>query len=101
MSLKIIQLTISNTDVPIDVSGYTSEENTFLLKMGIKCLEESKKYALSLSQEEIYEKIKQESRQEIEVLENTILIEKGMVKKAEEYTKQMYQNDKVKKKILL
>jgi len=92
MSLKTIQLTISNTDFPIDVSGYTPEENTFLLKMGIKCLEESKKYALSLSQEEIYEKIKQESRQEIEVLENTILIEKGMVKKAEEYTKQMYQN---------
>lgn len=91
MSLKIIQLTISNTDVPIDVSVYTPEENTFLLKMGIKCLEESKKYAVSLSQEEIYEKIKQESREDIRVLENTILLEKELGKKTEEYTKRIYQ----------
>lgn len=91
MSLKIIYLTIIENTDPIDISKYSPEENTFLLKMGIKCLEESKKYALSLSQEEIYEKIKQESKEEIQVLENAILMEKQMVKKAEEYTKQMYQ----------
>jgi len=91
MSLKIINLTIIENNDLVDLSGYTPEENTFLLKMGIKCLEESKKYALSLSQEEIYEKIKQESKEDIQVLENAILMEKQMVKKAEEYTKQMYQ----------
>jgi len=92
MSLKTIHLTICEEIDHLHLSDFTPEETTFLLKMGVKCLEESKKYALSLSHEEIYEKIKRESEEDIHKLENAILIEKEMVKKSEEYTRRIYQS---------
>jgi len=90
MSLKIIKLTIPNESV-IEINDFSPEENLLMLKIGSSCLLEGRKVVAGLSQKEIYEKIKDESKKEIEKLELDILFEKELTKKMEERISKMYE----------
>ncbi len=67
MSLKIITLTIPEERTLPDIfSSFSPEENYIMLKIGSQCLEEGRKSVIEFSQKEIYQKIKDESKEEIE-----------------------------------
>ena len=92
MSLKIINLTIPAEDNILDISSFTPEENLLMLKIGSSCLLEGRKVIVGLSQKEIYQKIKNESKEDIEKLEMKIVFEKELTKKMEERIKNLYES---------
>ena len=94
MSVKIIQITIpSEFSLPDIINTFSPEENYLMLKIGSNCLMEGRKVVAGLTQKEIYEKIKNESKDEIQRLELNILLEKEMTKKMEERITKMYEGE--------
>ena len=89
--MKIVNITIPD-DKTIDISGFSLEENYMMLKIGSECLLEGRKAVASLTQKDIYNKIKDESRGEVERLELDILVEREMKKKMEEQIKYIYES---------
>jgi hypothetical protein len=92
MSLRIINITIPAGEVLPDImSTFTPEENLFMLKIGSNCLNEGRNAVAGLTQKEIYNKIKDETKGEIQKLEIDLLVEKGLKSKISEDTSKMYQ----------
>jgi len=91
MTLRVAHLSLPEEKELPDLTQFTPEENYFIINMGIMCLDESKKAALKLTQEEIYEKIEEKKREEISKLEMSVMIEKEACKKVEEVVKKMYE----------
>jgi hypothetical protein len=90
---KTITITIPDNDmVPEIVSSFSPEENFMMLKIGSECLKEGRKAVASLTQKDIYNKIKEESKEEVQRLELDILVEREMKIKMEEQIKNMYEN---------
>ena len=102
MSLKIITLTIPQECV-LNIEEFTPEENYQMLKIGSQCLFEGRKAVAGFTQKEIIQKIKNESKEEIQKLEMNIIIEKELAKKMEERISAMYdtQVSQMKKQIEL
>ena len=102
MSLRIINITIPADDVVPDIiSTFTPEENLLMLKIGSNCLKEGRQAVAGLTQKEIYNKIKDESKSEIEKLELDLLVEKELKGRISEEMTRMYQKqlDDMKKQI--
>jgi hypothetical protein len=99
---QIIHITIPK-DVIIneEINTFTPAENYLMLKIGSECLLESRKAIVNLTQKEIYNKIKEESKEDIEKLELDIIVQKEITKKMEERIVKMYdlQVDNLTKKI--
>lgn len=92
MSLKIINITIpEDRSLPDIISTFSPEENYRMLKIGCESLIEGRKTALEISQKEIYRKIKDESKDEIEKLELDILVERELGKKIEDRITKIYE----------
>ena len=92
MSLKVINLTIpENKALLPEINSFTPEENYLMLKIGSSCLLEARKVVAGLTQKEIYQKIRDESKDEIQKLELDILMEKELMKKMEEKIAKMYE----------
>jgi len=102
MSLKIINITIPEGSI-LNIEDFSPEENYLMLKIGSQCLLEGRKVVSNLTQKEIYQKIKNESKEEIQKLEMNILVEKELSKKMEERITAMYdtQVSQMKKQIEL
>lgn len=97
MSLKVINLTIpENKNLLAEITSFTPEENYLMLKIGSSCLLEGRKVVAGLTQKEIYQKIRDESKDEIQKLELDILMEKELMKKMEERMAKMYEVQIVK-----
>jgi vacuolar-type H+-ATPase subunit F/Vma7 len=90
MSLKIITLTIPQECV-LNIEEFTPEENFQILKIGSRCLLEGRKVVAGLTHKDIIQKIKNESKEEIQKLEMNIIIEKELAKKMEERISEMYE----------
>jgi len=102
MSLRIINITIPADElVPDIISTFTPEENLLMLKIGSNCLKEGRQAVANLTQKEIYNKIKDESKSEIEKLELDLLVEKELKSKLSEEITKIYQKqlDDMKKQI--
>ena len=89
--MKIVNITIPEDKI-IDISGFSLEENYMMLKIGSECLLEGRKAVAGLTQKDIYNKIKEETRGEVQRLELDILVEREMKVKMEEQIKNMYEN---------
>ena len=89
--MKIVNITIPDDKI-IDISGFSLEENYMMLKIGSECLLEGRKAVAGLTQKDIYNKIKEETRGEVQRLELDILVEREMKVKIEEQIKNMYEN---------
>jgi hypothetical protein len=102
MSLKIIQITIPQESV-LHIEDFSPEENFQMLKIGSQCLLEGRKVVAGLTQKEIHQKIKNESKDEIQRLEMNIIVEKELRTKMEERITAMYdtQVSQMKKQIEL
>jgi hypothetical protein len=100
MSLKIINITIPH-DKNIENLDFSPEENYLMLKIGSSCLLEGRKTVAALTQKEIYQKMRDETKGEIEKLELDILLEKELSKKLEERITKIYEGqiDKMEKQI--
>ena len=102
MSLRIINITIPADDaVPDIISTFTPEENLLMLKIGSNCLKEGRNAVAGLTQKEIYNKIKNESKAEIDKLGLDLLVEKELKSKLSEEITKIYQKqlDDMKKQI--
>jgi len=90
MSLKIINITIPQEGI-LNIDDFSPEENLLMLKIGSSCLLEGRKVVARLNQKEIYQKIKNESKEEIQKLEMNIIVEKELTKRMEERISEMYE----------
>ena len=102
MSYKIINLPIPiNENIPNEISSFSPEENYKMIKIGCECLLEGRKAIAGLTQQEIYNKIKDESKEEIKKMELDILVERELSKKMEEKIKNIYEGqiEKLKKQM--
>jgi hypothetical protein len=89
--LKVINITIPEEYILANIDGFSPEENYLMLKIGSSCLLEGRKVVAGLTQKEIYQKIKNETKEEIQKLELDILMEKELMKKMEEKIAKMYE----------
>jgi len=91
MSLRTINITIPAEEVLPDImSTFTPEENLLMLKIGSSCLKEGRNAVAGLTQKEIYNKIKYETKSEIQKLELDLLVEKELKGKISDETSKMY-----------
>jgi len=90
-SLKLINITIPEECILANIDDFSPEENYLMLKIGSSSLLEGRKVVAGLTQKEIYQKIRNESKEEIQKLELDILMEKELMKKMEEKIAKMYE----------
>jgi predicted transcriptional regulator len=91
MSLKIINIIIPDEAVIREIETFSPEENMLMLKIGSNCILEGRKAVAGLTQKEIYQKIKDESKDEVKRLELEIIVEKESSKKLEERISKIYE----------
>ena len=89
--MKILNISIPDDKI-LDINGFSLEENYMMLKIGSECLLEGRKAVVGLTQKDIYNKVKEESREEVQRLELDILVERELKIKMEEQVKNMYEN---------
>ena len=102
MSLRTLNITIPADEGLADImSTFTPEESFLMLKIGSSCLKEGRNAVAGLTQKEIYNKIKDETKGEIQKLELNLLVEKELKGKISEEVSKMYQKqvDYMKKQI--
>ena len=90
-SLKIINITIPADGVFPSIEDFSPEENLLMLKIGSSCLLEGRKVVSGLTQKEIYQKIRNESKEEIQQLEMNIQVEKEITLRMEDKLTKMYE----------
>jgi hypothetical protein len=79
--------------LPDIISTFTPEENLLMLKIGSSCLKEGRNAVAGLTQKEIYNKIKDETKGEIQKLELDLLVEKELKMKLSDEISKIYQKD--------
>ena len=87
-----------NENVPEIINSFSPEENFIMLKIGSDCLREGRKVVSSLTQKEIYNKIKEESKEDVQKLELDILIERETAKRLEEKMSKIYEGQIIQMK---
>lgn len=84
MTSKIITIAVPNeSTLPEVMSSFSLEENYLMIKIGCECLTEGRKALVGLTQKEIYNKLKMESRSEIENLERKRQVQEEIWKERE------------------
>jgi hypothetical protein len=89
---KTLVVTIPDSEVIPEVIGtFSPEENFLMLKIGSECLREGRNAVAGLSQKEIYNKIKDESKEEVKKLELDLVVQREMSKQMEEKISKIYE----------
>lgn len=99
---KSVTITIPNdAKLPEKFLEFTPEKVLLAIKVGYKCVLDAEQSMLGLTEENIYNKVKDETKDELKRLEMDLLIEKEMAKKMDEKTSNKYevQIDRYKKQI--
>ena len=92
MSVKVINITIPNDrSIPDIISTFSPEENYLMLKIGSDTLREGRKVVTNLTSDEVYRKIENDFKKEIESLDSEIELEKLTSVKMQEKITQMYE----------
>ena len=93
MPVKIIQIEVpEDKQISNVVSCFTPEENYLMIKIGSECIIEGRKAVTSLTQDEIYQKLKNETRKEVEKLERDLLYKDTMNSEMEIKIKNIYES---------
>jgi len=77
--------------LPDECEDFSPEENLMMIKIGCQCLLEGRKAVVGLTQEEMYNKIKNENRSLTEKMELELLVERETGKKMGEKMTKMYE----------
>lgn len=92
MSVKMINIAIPDDEkLPDIINTFSPKENFMMLKIGSICLNEGRNYVANLSQEEIYKKIKDESKSEIDKIEMNLMVQREMSKQMEAKLSKIYE----------
>lgn len=93
MSTKIINVVVPRSwKAPEIMNTLNAQENAFILNSGSEVIKEARNLVVGLSQKEIYNKIRDESKMEIEKLEADLLVEKQLVNKTLEQSNKIYES---------
>jgi hypothetical protein len=91
-SLKVVQITIPHDrNVPDIISTFSPDENYLMLKIGSDTLSEGRKVVTNLTSDEVYKKIENDFKKEIDSLDNEIELEKQTSQKMQEKISKMYE----------
>jgi len=79
MTTKLIKIEVPiDWDEPEELNKLSPEENSFILDVGCETIKDARALVAGLSQKEIYNKIREESKGEIQKLEMDLLVEKKL-----------------------
>ena len=98
----MINITVPlNWIAPEIMNTLNAEENAFILKTGCEMIKEARSLVAGLSQNEIYNKIRNESREEIQKLELDLLVQKGLNTQLDSSMRNIYEKhvEQMKKQI--
>jgi hypothetical protein len=100
MTTKIVKIEVPlSWEEPEELNKLSPEENSFILDVGCETIKDARALVAGLSQKEIYNKIREESKDEIEKLEMDLLVQKELQVKMDSslrciYEKQLEQMNK-------
>jgi hypothetical protein len=93
---KEILLYIPNDEnLPEEIKNYSPEKTLMLLKLGNDCLKLAEKKFAEFSQKEIYKKVEEENKEELEKLKYELLLQKDREKIGIEKVVQIYESQLV------
>ena len=93
MSVKVVQITIpSDKNLPDIINSFSPEENYLMIKIGSETLREGRKVVTNLTSDDVYSKIENDFKKEIESLDNEIELEKQTSLKMQEKISKMYES---------
>ncbi len=99
MTTKIVKIEVPlSWDEPEELNKLSPEENAFILDVGCETIKDARALVAGLSQKEIYNKIREESKGEIEKLEMDLLVQKELRIKMEEALTIRYDNQLIQLK---
>ena len=99
MSTKIVKIEVPlSWEEPEELNKLSPEENAFILDVGCETIKDARALVAGLSQKEIYNKIREESKGEIEKLEMDLLVQKELRIKMEEALTVRYDNQLIQLK---
>jgi len=102
MSYKVVNITIpDDRSLPDIINTFTPEENYLMLKIGSDTLSEGRKIVSNLTNDEVYRKIENNFKKEIEDLDKEIELEKQSSLRMQEKITKMYETqiDQLNKKL--
>jgi hypothetical protein len=93
MTTKMINIAVPiSWTAPEIMCTLNAEENAFILNTGSEMIKEARNLVAGLSQKEIYNKIRDESKCEIQKLELDLLVEKQLATKSIEQSNKIYES---------
>ena len=79
MTTKVINIVVPlDWDVPQIMSTFNEHENAFILNVGAELIKDARFMVAGFSQKEIYDKIREETKTEIQRLEMDLLVQKRL-----------------------
>jgi|LakMenE01Jun11ns_1017448.scaffolds.fasta_scaffold9917889_1 hypothetical protein len=78
-------------NLPIKLFEFTPEKVLLAINVGYKCILDAEQSMLELTEEMIYNKVKEETAEEIKKLETNLLVEKEIARKMDERTANKYE----------
>jgi hypothetical protein len=102
MSTKIVKIEVPlSWDEPEELNKLSPQENAFILDVGCETIKDARALVAGLSQKEIYNKIREESKGEIEKLEMDLLVQKEIQSKMDSTIRGFYEKqiENMKKQI--
>lgn len=99
MTTRIIKIEVPlSWDVPEELNMLSPEENAFILDVGCETIKDARALVAGLSQKEIYNKIREESKGEIQKLEMDLLVEKKLKGELDNSIRYIYENQVIQLK---
>jgi hypothetical protein len=94
MTTKIINIVVPiEWDMPQIINTFNAEENAFILTMGSDMIKEARTLVAGLSQKEIYNKIREESKSEIQKLELDLLVQRELNRNIDSNMRNIYEKN--------
>jgi hypothetical protein len=78
-------------NLPVKLFEFTPEKVLLAINIGCKCISDAEQSMLELTEEMIYNKVKEETAEEIKKLETNLLVEKEIARKMDERTANKYE----------
>ena len=102
MATKLINIIVPQQWTPPEIMNtFNPEENAFILTNGSEMIKEARNLVAGLSQKEIYNKIREETKDEIKKLEIDLLVQRQLTDQLEVNIRQFYEGqvEKMKRQI--
>ena len=99
MKTKMINIAVPlSWTAPEIMNTLNAEENAFILNTGCEMIKEARSLVVGLSQNEIYNKIREESKSEIQKLELDLLVQKEIQNQMDSNIRGFYENQMIQMK---